>query len=134
MNPFSKQFIYYRLPVIGFCVLIFWQSSYPGVISEPFFPHDDKVIHFIIYTVLSALTARALEKEALPWSIKHICLAAMAFSIIFGLSDEIHQAFVPSRCASFFDFLADCGGSMAGSLFMAGYFSKARPMLKKHSR
>jgi VanZ family protein len=39
---------------------------------------------------------------------------AIVFASIYGLSDEIHQAFVPSRIASGWDFLADFLGSIWG--------------------
>ena len=125
MRQFSNRLnlIYlYRLPVIGLCLLIFWQSSYPGIISEPLFPFDDKVLHFGAYALLAFLTARDLTAEKSFWSLPKIKIIAITFSCLFGLSDEIHQAFVPSRDASAGDFLADCAGSIFGCLFYLEVF------------
>ncbi|MDA3791687.1 MAG: VanZ family protein [Desulfobacula sp.] len=112
----------YRLPVIGLCLFIFWQSSYPGIISEPLFPYDDKVLHFGAWALLAFLTARDLTAEKPFWSLTKIKIIAILFACLFGLSDEIHQAFVPSRCASAGDFLADCAGSIFGCLFYLDVF------------
>lgn len=109
--------LFYRLPVIVLCAIIFWQSCYPGIISEPLFPHDDKVIHFGVYALLGFLCARDFTTEKPDWSLTKICMAAVLFACLFGVSDEIHQAFIPSRTASVYDWIADCAGSIAGCLF-----------------
>ena len=115
---------FYRLPVIALCTFIFWQSSYPGIISQPLFPYDDKVMHFGIYALLALLVARAVQKEKLLWSPKKIKIIAILFVSVFGLSDELHQAFVPERFASVLDFLADCAGAVAGCLFYTNFVLK----------
>jgi len=112
----------YRLPVIGLCLFIFWQSSYPTIISAPLFPFDDKVLHFGAYALLAFLTARDLFAEKPFWSLTKIKIIAIAFACLFGLSDEIHQAFIPSRDASIGDFLADCAGSILGCFFYLEVF------------
>ncbi len=120
MKPSSKQLnLYYRLPVICYCAAIFWQSSQSMAFVPPLFPNGDKVIHFIMYALLVILVFRNLYRERPGWALKTTLIAAIAFSMAYGLSDEIHQAFVPSRCASFFDFLADAAGSISGGAAMA---------------
>lgn len=106
--------LFYRLPVIGLCCLIFWQSSNPAVVSDPLFPHDDKVFHFFVYAVLAFLAARDLKKERPLWTLKQVVFAAAIFATLYGGSDELHQAMIPSRHASILDFLADGCGSIAG--------------------
>ena len=112
----------YRLPVIVLCLVIFWQSSYPGIISEPLFPFDDKVFHFASYALLAILTARDLIAEKPFRPLARIKVIAIFFACLFGLSDEIHQAFVTSRDASTGDFLADCAGSILGCLIYIEFF------------
>jgi VanZ family protein len=125
-QSYSKQnlILLYRLPVIGFCLLIFWQSSYPGIISQPLFPYNDKVLHFGGYALLSILAARDLFVEKRLWSPAKIKIISILLACIFGLSDEIHQAFVSSRTASAGDFFADCTGSIAGCLFYFNILSR----------
>ncbi|WP_457553653.1 VanZ family protein [Desulfobacula sp.] len=110
-------FFLYRLPVIILCLFIFWQSSYPSIISMPLFPYDDKVLHFVVYALLSFLAARNLAAEKPFWTPAKIQFLSIFLICLFGLSDEIHQAFVSSRCASAGDFIADCAGSITGCLF-----------------
>lgn len=115
MNLFSKTTLYYRLPVIALCAAIFWQSSYPIAISKTIFSFQDKILHFLAYAVLSFLTARALKNEKPFWPIKKTIIISAIFASLYGLSDEIHQSFVPSRFCSISDLVADIAGSIAGS-------------------
>ncbi len=115
MKQFSKT-VFYRLPVISLCAFIFWQSSFSGIISQPLFPHDDKVMHFLVYALLAFLTIRCLTKENLSISKKNTKIITIIFVSLYGLSDEIHQAFVPERCASSYDFIADFLGAIIGTL------------------
>lgn len=113
---------FYRLPAVALYLVIFWQSSYPGVIEEPLFPYDDKVLHFLVYGVLAALTARWLFADNPAWPLPKIRIVAIAAACLFGMSDEIHQAFVPSRVGSFPDFAADCLGSIVGATAYVDFF------------
>jgi len=125
MRQFSNSLflnIGYRLPVIGFCIFIFWQSSNPGLINITLFPYGDKVMHFLAYGLLSILTLRDLQEEKPFWSAPKIRLIAILFSSLYGLSDEFHQSFVPERFASIGDFIADCCGSIVGCIFYQKYF------------
>jgi len=115
--------IFYRLPVIGLCMVIFWQSCFSSPISAPLFPQDDKVMHFLVYALLAFLTVRDLNREKPSWPLRKIIWAAILFSAVYGLSDELHQALVPARCASFADLLADSAGSCFGAL-SAGKYSR----------
>ncbi len=118
MRPFSnkiKIIVLYRLPVVTLCIVIFWQSSFPGMITRPLFPHDDKVFHCLMYALLAFLTARTLVADNPDTSLFKIRIIAIIFASLYGLSDEIHQAFVPSRQASVGDFFADSLGSLIGT-------------------
>ncbi|WP_051012267.1 VanZ family protein [Desulfobacula toluolica] len=127
MSPFSRtlgRIVFYRLPVIIFCTLIFWQSSYPGVVSGSSFPHADKVLHFGGYAFLAILTAISLKEGKPFWSPLKIKIVTILFACFYGLSDEVHQAFVAARSASVYDFIADCAGSILGCLFYMKFLSR----------
>lgn len=47
---------------------------------------------------------------------KKVVLLAIFITILFGLSDEIHQLFVPLRQWDLFDLMADSMGAVFGSL------------------
>lgn len=114
MNRFTR-FAWYRLPTLALYAALFWQSSLPGTAQEPLFPHDDKVLHFAAYSLLGFLTARWLAFDRPEWSSLAIRVTAIAACCLFGLSDEIHQSFVPGRVPSAADLAADALGSVFGT-------------------
>jgi VanZ family protein len=75
----------------------------------------DKFAHAAEYGVFAILLFRAffwpqykgLRKEDLNRS----ALLILLISGLYGLSDEIHQMYVPGRAATFPDWLADFAGS-----------------------
>ena len=101
------------LPVIANCLLIYWQSSHamPKVVSDVY--HIDKVIHLVAYAVLGILFYRALACPARGRPDACMLLSVLLASA-YGLSDEIHQHFVPFRQADLLDLLADGVGSGLG--------------------
>jgi len=107
----------YWLPVILYAGLIVFLSSLssPGVDFITIFPgFDDKIIHAIEYAILAILCYRALLHTATAdWMLYAPFLAIMA-SVMFGITDEIHQAFVPLRQADAWDVLADGIGASIG--------------------
>lgn len=111
----KSPFLYW-LPVVGYCCLIFILSSGPGPDIGPDLPHSDKVLHFAAFAVLGALCLRALGttplKKRPAWLIAVSVLAAS----LYGISDEVHQSFVPSRSADIMDAAADVFGSVFGVL------------------
>lgn len=104
-------------PVCAYAGLIFYLSSLPNPEDKlPSFMglFSDKVLHAVEYAVLGGLFYRAFR-----WGTNGALqawagvLAVLATSL-YGLSDEIHQAFVPNRDASGWDWLADSIGAMFG--------------------
>ena len=78
------------------------------------FPLRDKGVHFLEYAGLGFLVAHAAFRT---WPRHHHArTAALAVLIAFlwGLLDEIHQAFVPGRSSDVLDLLADTLGALAG--------------------
>ena len=108
----------YTIISIVYLSLIFIQSSIP---SERI-PHMtiltfDKLIHAIIYFIAAILIYLAI-REHRPFDTGKIALLTFTITVFYGLSDEIHQYFVPGRHASFRDFLADTAGVTAGLLIV----------------
>lgn len=110
-----RRFCLYWLPLILACAAIFFQSAFPSVRTEPLFPHDDKLLHMAAYGLLAVLFARALNREKPEVSPKLLYWSAVGFAACYGLTDELHQAFVPSRQADLLDLLADIAGAMIGA-------------------
>ncbi len=86
---------YYWLPVILYCALIFIQSSYKTQATLPQIPHIDKLIHMAIYAILSALFLRAFNRSKLNTTPNLVIWISIICSSLYGISDEIHQYFIP---------------------------------------
>jgi len=82
------------------------------VTSHPIPQGFDKLVHFTVYSVITALLWRGTCGRA-P-------LAVLAAVVAFGAFDEIHQIFLPSRSAELLDFVADAAAASAvcGVLFV----------------
>lgn len=115
------------MPVIFYAGFIFYLSS----LSSPNVPHfvfADKIGHLILYGGFGAVFARAFTPFERGWSASLIVLVAMSGSLLYGLSDEIHQYFVPLRSPEFTDLLSDGLGGLLGGLFFLSfhYVQKSR--------
>jgi len=91
-------------------VLIFCISSYPISSEIAIFSSSDKLLHIIEYGILSLLIYFAFRSSNIP---DHYSLGmAFAISFLYGVSDEIHQYFVPGRQSDILDAVADGIGSV----------------------
>ena len=76
--------------------------------------------HLILYTGLAlllcwALTAGGGSRADTPaWAL---AIVTLALTVLYGVVDEIHQAFVPGRNASEADLLLDAVGAALGIAF-----------------
>ena len=108
------SFFRYWFPLIIYCILIFLQSSFPSIESIPELPYTDKLLHFFAYAVLGALFLRAYKTLQIRNNLKLLIILSVLSSSLYGISDEIHQHFVPSRSFEYVDILADVLGSLFG--------------------
>lgn len=106
-------------PAVLYLCAIFIVSSIPGqkipvVVS-------DKLAHFVEYFVFAALLLIGAAGLANPRTqVKHF-IATWGFTLAYAASDEWHQAFVPHRSASVWDFIADMlGATVALGIIAAG--------------
>jgi VanZ family protein len=113
----ARDIIIPWLMLIGLCVLIFWQSSGPVPHQTPSLPGLDKLVHAGVYAVLAFLAARAFATLPRPYTPRTLAWAAAIFAALYGLSDEVHQAFIPERTADIWDLAADAFGAVAGAIF-----------------
>lgn len=96
--------------------LVFYGSSLkPSDVPTPDIPYIDKLFHLIEYLILGFLLARASARTCANANYRYIFIAAVLTASLYGLSDELHQRFVPGRACDIFDFLSDFIGSAAGA-------------------
>ncbi len=114
---------------MAYMALIFVLSSMHFQVPQmEHFPLRDKGVHFLEYLILGYLCAGAALKT---WP-ERPPLRALAVGVLiaaaWGLSDELHQSFVPGRSADIADALADTLGALAGATLQNGdRFTPARP-------
>lgn len=111
-------FIRYQLPAVLFTILIFILSSYPSIKTPSLgFNAQDKLLHLVFYTLYGIFLSRAFYNQDYFIRLRDSCLlVSVAFGILYGLSDEFHQYFVPGRDMDFWDFVADSLGVISGAL------------------
>jgi len=119
-----RNILIYWLPVGLYCAAIFIQSSYPSMVRLHDVPFGDKYLHFLGYAILGILFFRAFRSLHVGNRLLLVSLSICA-STAYGISDEIHQYFVPYRTADVMDVLADmigsCIGVMASFLLVEKY-------------
>jgi VanZ family protein len=106
------------MPVFVCMTGIFVLSAQPDLPTPPVFGESDKVQHFAIYIGLALLAYRGALLVPIRGSVgpywQSICITAL-----YGLSDELHQRFVPGRSADVADWLADVAGGLIAVLAVA---------------
>lgn len=109
-----KRFALYWLPLILYCLFIYIQSDHPSPEQIPIFPYVDKVLHVTAYGILGILFYRAYQTLMVKDNIKILMLLSVVSTSLYGISDEIHQSFVPFREAEVADVIADMIGALSG--------------------
>jgi VanZ family protein len=116
MQTHLKLFALYWLPLILYCLLIYIQSDHPSPEQIPSFPFVDKVLHFVAYGIMGILFYRAYQTLRIKNNIQMLMLLSVVSASLYGISDEIHQSFVPFREAEVADVIADMLGAASGVL------------------
>jgi len=101
----------------GYSLAIFIQSSLPSVDMGTDLPGMDKLLHLAAYALMAVLACRAFGTLPRLNSAIALFLAGFTFTLLFGLSDEWHQSFVPYRTADVWDLAADGLGALLGAGF-----------------
>jgi VanZ family protein len=92
------------LPAVLWASFIFFVSSQSKLPAAPVsFEGLDKLLHAGVYAML-ALALLFGGRGHRPW-------LWVAVAVLYGLSDEIHQSFIPNRQADLLDLLADAAGA-----------------------
>jgi len=80
------------------------------------FPFSDKLIHFVEFALFGSLLFLAFASAGWrPWDAP----LAIVLGVIYGITDETHQIFVPGRVADPLDAVVDCAGVLAAVLVLA---------------
>lgn len=122
--------LYYWLPPLIWMGVIFYVSSRPRIsITENslYAFLIFKTLHLIEYALLYFLLFRALYSlKGKNFTLGHKFLLAFIVSALYGLSDEIHQAFVPTREGRLRDVFIDSGGALLMYIYIKGSLTKLK--------
>jgi VanZ family protein len=114
-------------PVVLYMLFIFWLSS---ISRPPDLPSrvSDKAAHGLLYCGLGALLVRARAGGWRRPVTLGIAAAAIVVATLYGISDEMHQYFVPQRQVDVRDVLADAIGASvaAGAMYIWSCIAHAK--------
>jgi len=95
--------------VMGTIFLLSHQTG--DSIDLPSFPGADKVAHMIAYGALALSFLWYFGKQGAKQRMRTV-LFTVALCLVYGLSDEFHQSFIPLRSVSSLDIVADTTGAL----------------------
>ena len=111
----SRRTALFAALAVAWAAVIFAISPSPN--PFPFVPQgilsQDKLIHAAVYALLGAFLRVALGGTRL--SRRSAILLAVAIATVYGVTDEVHQRFVPGRESSAADLVADAVGAILGA-------------------
>lgn len=116
----TLQMLWYWMPVALYAGAIFFLSaqSHPEEQVPSFLLKEvsDKVLHAMEYAVLGGLCYRAFRWGLNGQVAARALIIAIVAASLYGVTDEVHQLFVPFRESSWQDWLADTIGAVIGAL------------------
>ena len=122
-----RNFLRYKLPAVLWALLIFTVSSFPKLPSVPGgFSSIDKVAHFFEYFIFGIFLSIAFISLPVTINLKRKLLYAALVGIVYGISDEFHQSFVPGRETSLADTIADAAGAIASQFFFYSLYVRSK--------
>ncbi len=116
-------------PATLWAAALFYLSSRTFGSGPSLIPVSDKVVHVGLYAVLGGTLAWGRERSA-P-SPGHGVLLSMG--LLYALSDEYHQSFVPGRTADPADWLADAVGLLLGYAGALRFWGTRESSMTTHS-
>lgn len=111
------------LPVIVWMGTIFYLSDQSGSELQSIFPFLDSFNwgHFVAYFILAVLIYLAMYPASNKTKTK---LWIVALCVLYGITDEWHQAYVPNRSPDVLDLLNDTFGASVAMLVFHRYERK----------
>lgn len=130
-EPDSRQswfrVVRYWGPVGLYAAFIFYlssQSFFPDTLPSYVEKLGDKTHHMIAYGLFGLLWYRAFRHCGGAWAAPRAVLLAILASALYGVTDELHQWFVPLREADPWDLMADTVGAAAAVISMDRWLSR----------
>lgn len=118
-------------PAVAWAGVIFALSSQPVLPSPP--GMSDKLAHAITYAILGAACLFGLVAADWRRIAPRTSVLAVIVAVLYGVSDEFHQAFVPGRTPDVFDVVADGAGAIlaVGLLWLSAILLRRRLVVSR---
>jgi VanZ family protein len=122
----SRRALLPWIAVIGWAAVLFGLSSIPGSdLPTTSIPSADKWVHICLYGVFGLLCFRAVS-GSFALTVRKALVTSVLMVLLYGISDEVHQVWVPRRSPDPMDVAADVTGGIAGALLAAWRFTRSR--------
>lgn len=118
----KRHFLTLWGPFLAALAVVYWLSSLSNVPGSQYV--WDKLLHTVGYAGLGLLALRAFHGGLKPPRLAPTLWAGAAV-VLWGISDEFHQSFVPGRDSSAWDVLADAVGFVIAFAIVAAWSSFA---------
>jgi len=111
-------------------IFIYYLSSGPITVDvNPFdLPYIDKILHFLAYGLLAILLYIPIRVNF----NKYYKSLTLLLVVLYGITDEIHQYFTPTRQFDLLDWLADMIGGIVGIIFIELIILVYKKLLTNH--
>ncbi len=110
----GRRLLFHWLVLIAYMGFIFFLSTLQSTKELPDFEFSDKLYHIVEYGILSILLFRAMSVSFSKKTLMALFFYTFLISIAYGVTDEVHQYFVPHRFSTVSDVIADGVGSIVG--------------------
>ena len=114
----NRLLVLSMIALISYMTFVFYLSSQPAEASAEIWilGIPTVVMHVGEYAILGLLM-NSVMTQIFSRASKSI-LYSSVLSSFYGVTDEIHQHFVPTRCFDIHDILADTAGGVTGAVFL----------------
>lgn len=99
--------------------MIYYLSAQPAIATLMTFPGEDKLFHAAVYGLLGILFLGAFRQGGRGYR-RPILVLAILLAVLYGITDEWHQSYVPGRTPDITDVIADGIGATIG-VFLANW-------------
>jgi len=114
------------LLVLVWMAVLFYLSHQTTLPTPTLFPGQDKFFHAAVYAVLGFLLLGSRQPSEAGYSTAQI-RGSILIASLYGISDEVHQYFVPGRSTEVWDWVADTLGAVIAVSFLAWLSRKRKP-------
>ena len=112
--PSRLRIVGYWGPVCLYAAFIFYlssQSFFPDTLPSYIEKLGDKSHHMMAYDLFGLLWYRAFRFCGGSWAAPRAVTLSILACTLYGVTDELHQAFVPLRESDLWDLAADTVGA-----------------------